>query len=163
MNEYDSSTAYPCRARPVHHVPVEPHGQPVIIFLTVCTKNRRPVLASPDTHLLIREVWSGASHWSVGRYMVMPDHLHLFCSPGTIPPRALKNWVSYWKSELSRLVGAQEGSFWQKDFWDTQIRHRESYAAKWEYVRNNPVRAGLVPKTADWPYQGELNSLRWRE
>ena len=35
----------------------------------------------------------------------------------------------------------------------------ESYDDKWEYVRLNPVRHGLVVRPGDWPYQGELNVL----
>ena len=31
-----------------------------------------------------------------------------------------------------------------KGFFDHLIRHSESYSEKWEYVRQNPVRAGLV-------------------
>jgi hypothetical protein len=27
----------------------------------------------------------------------------------------------------------------------------------------NPVRAGLVSRPEEWPYQGELNVLEWRE
>jgi hypothetical protein len=36
-----------------------------------------------------------------------------------------------------------------------------SYDEKWEYVRSNPVRHSYVTDPADWPYQGELNELRW--
>lgn len=92
--------------------------------------------------------------------MVMPDHIHLFCAPGTIPPESLQSWVAYWKHLVAFVSG---GSFWQKNFWDTQLRRHESYAAKWDYVRNNPVRAGLVTKPEEWPYQGELNVLRWHD
>jgi hypothetical protein len=57
-----------------------------------------------------------------------------------------------------RLIPSQE---WQTDHWDTRLRSGESYDAKWEYVRNNPVRAGLVKTADEWPYQGELNVLPW--
>jgi REP element-mobilizing transposase RayT len=50
---------------------------------------------------------------------------------------------------------------WQRHFWDRQLRKSESYDQKWQYVIENPVRAGLVTKPEDWPYQGELNVLRW--
>jgi putative transposase len=36
------------------------------------------------------------------------------------------------------------------------LRNDESYSQKWEYVRENPVRAGLVVRADEWPYQGEL-------
>ena len=39
------------------------------------------------------------------------------------------------------------------------IRHSESYAEKWEYVRQNPVRAGLVTNADDWRWQGEIVRL----
>jgi len=28
---------------------------------------------------------------------------------------------------------------------------------KWEYIRQNPVRAGLVSVPDDWPYQFQFN------
>jgi len=48
------------------------------------------------------------------------------------------------------------GILWQPGFFDHLLRNDESYAQKWEYVRQNPVRAGLVKFTEDWPYQGEV-------
>ena len=38
-----------------------------------------------------------------------------------------------------------------------------SYDEKWQYVRNNPVRHGLVESAEKWPYQGELNRLEWHD
>ena len=90
----------------------------------------------------------------------MPDHIHLFCAPGTLPPEPLRSWVSFWKRRVTQAHGSP---LWQKNLWDTQLRRHESYAAKWNYVRENPVRAGLVARTEDWAYQGELNPLRWHE
>ena len=54
-------------------------------------------------------------------------------------------------------------TIFQRDQWDTQLRAGDSYAIKWEYIRNNPVRKGLVVHADDWPYQGELNILRWHD
>ncbi|MDO4365539.1 MAG: SpoIIE family protein phosphatase [bacterium] len=51
----------------------------------------------------------------------------------------------------------------QRDCWDRQLRTGESYAQKWEYVRNNPVRKGLVAHADEWPYQGQVNVLEWHE
>ena len=30
------------------------------------------------------------------------------------------------------------------------------YAEKWNHVRQNPVRGGLVARAEEWPYQGEV-------
>ncbi len=53
----------------------------------------------------------------------------------------------------------QVGPFWQKGFFDHILRSAESYDQKWDYVRQNPVRAGLVREAQDWPYQGEVFRL----
>jgi hypothetical protein len=41
------------------------------------------------------------------------------------------------------------------------LRRDENYHQKWEYVRANPVRAGLVKDAEEWNYQGALNYLPW--
>jgi putative transposase len=48
---------------------------------------------------------------------------------------------------------------WQEGFFDHLLRSRESYSQKWNYVRMNPVRAGLSRTLEEWPYQGEIISL----
>jgi len=47
-------------------------------------------------------------------------------------------------------------NLWQPGFFDHLLRHDESYAEKWLYVRDNPVREHLVAKWDDWPYHGEI-------
>ncbi len=155
--------AFPQRKRPTHQPLVEQHNRAVIVFLTVCSKDRHPIFATPIFHRAFQTAWRNAGNWLVGRYVIMPDHIHLFCAPGVLPVEPLRNWVRYWKSAVCKNVGAPTGVLWQRDFWDTQLRRHENYSAKWEYVRNNPVRAGLVAGVDDWPYRGELNVLRWHE
>jgi hypothetical protein len=41
-------------------------------------------------------------------------------------------------------------------FFDHVLRSNESYAQKWTYVRENPLRAGLAKSAEQWPYQGEI-------
>jgi putative transposase len=49
---------------------------------------------------------------------------------------------------------------WQPGFFDHLLRSSESYSEKWEYVRLNPVRKGLVDRPEEWPYQGQIIPLR---
>jgi putative transposase len=156
-------TEFADRSRPAHHSPVERGHQSIIVFLTVCTHARKPVLARDDVHELMRTVWR-SGHWRVGRYVLMPDHVHLFCSPGTHPPTPLSSWVKYWKSMVSnQWPRPGEHPVWQRDYWDTQLRPHDHYGERWEYVRQNPVRAGLVNQADSWPYQGEIETLMWRD
>ena len=51
---------------------------------------------------------------------------------------------------------------WQPDCWDTQMRSYDHYVEKVAYVRQNPVRKGLVPTEDAWPCQGEMSVIEWR-
>jgi hypothetical protein len=42
---------------------------------------------------------------------------------------------------------------WQEGCFDRLLRSDESLSDKWEYLRQNPVRAGLVANPEDWPFQ----------
>ncbi|WP_269539892.1 REP-associated tyrosine transposase [Cerasicoccus fimbriatus] len=154
----------PDRKRPARQPIYDQFNRANIIFLTVCTAQRKPILANHAAHERLRQCWQEADHWRVGRYVIMPDHIHLFCSPARVDHLPLKKWVAYWKSTASRQWPAKEDQpIWQMDGWDRQLRSGESYSAKWLYVRNNPVRHGLVDSPENWPFQGELNVLFWHD
>ena len=61
------------------HPPIiERHNEPVIIYLTVCSKDRKSIFAFADSAAVIVDAWQRASSWLVGRYVIMRDHVHLF-------------------------------------------------------------------------------------
>jgi REP element-mobilizing transposase RayT len=153
----------PGRRHPVHK-PIFNHGnQTPITFVTVNTHQRKSILAKRDTAETIVAAWKAAETWLVGKYVIMPDHVHLFCAPRDVVVE-LKRWVKFWKSTVSRYwPRPEEQPIWQLDFWDTQLRRGESYSQKWDYVWRNPVRKGLVQNPEDWPYAGEINPLMWHE
>jgi putative transposase len=148
----------PGRKHPTHGVLISLQ-QPAIVFLTVCTKDRQSWLAQPNVHDALRKIWLSTDTWLVGDYLLMPDHVHLFCAPRDLTV-TLPRWVSFWKRELSCLHLPKTGQ-WQRDFWDTRLRRSENYDQKWTYVRENPVRAGLVQTPEAWPFQGRMNVLSW--
>jgi REP element-mobilizing transposase RayT len=74
------------RKHPVHLPSVERFNTPIIVFLTVCTKDRKPILANEAAHQLLRDAWRVQPSWTVGRYIVMPHHIHLFCAPAELQP-----------------------------------------------------------------------------
>ncbi|CAN5545784.1 hypothetical protein BH20VER3_BH20VER3_14180 [soil metagenome] len=152
------------RKHPAHWTPIERGNQPVLIFLTVCSAKQKPILANDDAAAVIVGAWQEANHWLVGRYIILPDHIHLFCAPGRPDALPVQKWVAFWKSKASKIwPHPAEQPIWQMDCWDTQLRAGQSYDAKWDYVRQNAVRHGLVVQADDWPYQGELNILQWHE
>ena len=60
--------------------------------------------------------------------------------------------------KINVLLG-RSGAIWQEEFFDHVLRSSESYSQKWDYVKENPVRAGLVRSSDEWPWQGEMESL----
>ncbi len=159
-----STSLQASRKTPAHHPILSVNNRSPIVFLTVCSYNRLPIFNKPDVHDLLKLSWHMANAWHVGRYVLMPDHIHLFCAPNSLDAPSLERWVHFWKSEASRhWPRLDEQPIWQKSFWDTQLRRGESYSEKWEYVRNNPMRANLCSDPTEWPFQGELNSLMWHD
>ena len=139
-------------------------NQSVIQFISCNIAKRRPLLARPEIHCVLLESWRKADHWLVGRYVIMPDHIHFFCAPRHVPTTPLKRWMEFWRADATRhWPHLMEKPIWQKDFFDRQLRGGESYREKWFYELENPVKAKLVARWEDWPYQGELDVLSWHE
>jgi REP element-mobilizing transposase RayT len=136
-----------------------------IYFVTACTFNRRGILARKALHepfLTFAE--AGEAHGAyIGAYVIMPDHIHLFVA--VEQDKNLSDWMKSLKNALSRSLRATgiESPHWQKGFFDHVLRSHESYSQKWEYVRDNPVRAGLVRKWEEWAYRGEIWELEYRK
>ena len=201
QNRQSAIGDFPQRHHPSRNSVVTFHdNRSIMLYVTVVTEKRMPVLSSRETHDIIISSWKAADLWLVGRYMIMPDHIHFFCAPSSYPPPDFHRWMAYWKSLAAkaywralggsrscatagdtdararvppvvadasdareRVPPARNPPLFQRDCWDRQLRTGESYAQKWEYVRNNPVRKGLVANVDEWPYQGELNVLHWHE
>lgn len=129
-----------------------------IVFVTVCTQQREKRLASFAVHEALLKAWSKADLWMIGAYIIMPDHIHFFCSP-THEDCVIENWITFWKRQFRRELGETAPRF-QSGSFHHRLRGEENYGEKWEYVRANPVRAGLVKNSDDWLYQGVIHELR---
>jgi putative transposase len=144
--------------RPAHGVYISPTN-PTIVFVTVCCHQRRPWLATDKHHRLLHDIWQDSSHWVVGRYVLMPDHLHLFAAPQQ-EAVAFDAWVKYWKSQFTKR-NRNAMCVWQTDHWDTRIRSLIHYEERAQYMFDNPIRANLAQAANAWPYKGEVYELRW--
>ena len=162
---------------------------PVYFVTTCTHQRRPILAATAVADILTGEWRAaGERHgWLVGRYVVMPDHAHFFCAAQP-NAKSLSVFIGAWKEWTSKRIvrelgltavaaGVDRGSpdatthdnprspraattrIWQREFFDHVLRSEESYAEKWEYVRQNPVRAGLTTRAQDWPFQGEIYPL----
>ena len=134
------------------------HDEPVY-FVTFCVHKRASLLASVGIHSAFIQFANRALrefNVAVGRYVLMPDHVHFFVCGGK--DFLLGRWVGTLKQALARGISRSrsQGQVWQEGFFDHVLRNDESMSQKWEYIRQNPVRAGLVDHAEDWPFQGEI-------
>ena len=116
--------------------------RPTIVFLTVCTLHRALTLAQESYHDALVKAWAEANAWLVGAYVIMPDHIHLFCAPKN-EEITIEQSIVFWKRQFRRRSGPTALRFQSRGF-HHRLRRDENYHQKWEYVRANPVRAGLV-------------------
>jgi len=112
--------------------------QPVY-FVTFATRDRKSIPSLHRAQLALEEYGHSATstfNVPLGRYVIMPDHVHLFVRGG-------RNFTfSSWIGGLKRAISVALGSprIWQPGFFDHILRSDESYAEKWNYVRDNLVR-----------------------
>ena len=84
--------------------------------------------------------------WYLRLLVLMPDHLHALLS---VPAEgSMRQLIAQTKHFLAKDAGIA----WQRGFFDHRLRREESLFEKAAYVRQNPVRQGLVAKPDDWQY-----------
>jgi len=145
-------------------------GGPNWVFLTVCTEKRERWLAQTSVQRALHDIWEHtAKAWLVSDYLLMPDHLHLFCAPHDLK-FTIERWIGFWKDQLAKNLKNQGGAAtppcqingkFQAGGFHHRLRDGESYSQKWQYVRENPVRAGLVAHPEEWPYFGRVHEIHF--
>ena len=138
--------ARPFFRHPAHPPPVRRHNEPVIVLVTVCVACRREILNQAPVRDALLSAWHDAGDWVVGTYVVMPDHVHVFCAPAGEASCSPRHWAGYWK----RQAGEREQSLrrqFQADCWDVQMRRcaaKTTTSRSWiTYVRTLFGRASL--------------------
>ena len=94
----------------------------------------------------------------------MPDHLHFIVRLD--PESRLADYVRLLKQTLTRGMQAegiveQDAPLWQHGFFDRLLRSSERHSSAWEYMLSNPLDAGLAAVPTDWPFQGEVEPIRF--
>ena len=128
-----------------------PDHKVIIYFVTLCVEGRRPVLANPHVLLAVKNAIAQLRRWEVMAAVIMPDHAHMIVSPVEDRDLSIGDFAAGFKRLLRKELGSQDWQ-WQRGCFDRLLRSDEDLESKWIYVQENPVRAGLVQRSEDWPY-----------
>jgi REP element-mobilizing transposase RayT len=130
-----------------------------IYFVTFSTRER---FLLPDEQRQV--VLNAFHHWNGSRLRLhvvcaMPDHVHALIEPinGHELSKVLHSIKSFAANKINESLG-REGALWQVESFDRIIRDPEDYLQKWEYIRANPAKDGLVqePRQYPWLFEDEV-------
>ncbi len=87
--------------------------------------------------------------WHLTLFLLMPDHVHALLSFAR--DESMSHVIRDWK----RFHARTNHVIWQEDYFDHRLRNDErgqQLSAKMNYIRRNPVAAGLCIRVEDWPW-----------
>ena len=101
------------------------------------------------TLLKSAEFYDSKFRWHIALFLLMPDHVHAllaFKRDGSMS-RVIGNW-KHFHARKNRIE-------WQEGFFDHRLRddeRGEQLQVKVNYIRQNPVVAGLCASAEEWPW-----------
>ena len=89
-------------------------------------------------------------------YVVMPNHAHVLFRPigGYDVPGIMKSWKGFTAFQINKRMG-RKGKLWQAESWDRLIRNERHFYKTAEYIRLNPLMAGLREGFILWERNNE--------
>jgi len=85
-------------------------------------------------------------------YVIMPNHVHILMRPLV---NGISKTMQLLKGRSSRRIN--EGTFWQKGFFDFSVISEEKFKEKFNYTHHNPVKRGLVERAEDYKHSSAKN------
>src|SRR5207247_6433916 len=130
---------------------------PQRVFLTMCTFQRRryfedaALVALVHSHLLHA---IEKRHGEITAYCFMPDHLHLLTIGASDDFNARHCAEVFRRQSAYYFRRTGHGRLWQEGYYDRVLREEEATLKVIRYIVDNPVRAGLCPEAAAYPFSG---------
>jgi REP-associated tyrosine transposase len=125
------------------------------VFVTFCC-SFDPLPESARSIVLRHCLHDRGTKAAIHAVVVMPDHVHILLTPLRDLEGNLYSLVEILQGikgasahSLNRALG-RAGPAWQEESFDHVLRSDESFAEKVEYIRQNPVRRGLVNRPEDY-------------
>jgi REP element-mobilizing transposase RayT len=134
------------------------------LFVTFCAGCLDPLPESVRDIVLRHCLHDHGTKAVIHAAVVMPDHVHLLLTPLRDADGNVYSLVEILQGikgasahSLNRAL-RRSGPVWQEESFDHVLRSVENFEEKLEYIRQNPVRRGLVTAAEDyrwlWVEQG---------
>ncbi len=127
-------------------------------FITFSCYRRQPKLSFPEaSDLFVQCLEDMRRRFAMCIYglVVMPEHVHLLVDePGqaTLADAIHFLKLSFSKRQHSRTRATVSSSFWQKRYYDRNVRDAQEFTVKLRYLHRNPVERGLVKEPGEWKW-----------
>jgi REP element-mobilizing transposase RayT len=82
--------------------------------------------------------------YRLGAFAIMPNHVHALVTPQGIALRDICYSWKHWTARQVNVARGASGELWQTESFDHIVRNEEHLTRFYEYVRQNPARAGLT-------------------
>lgn len=106
----------------------------------------------------IAEIVSKSIHFYAGNkyelycFTIMPNHVHiLFKLHDSILSKVLQDIKKYTAREANKIL-LRNGQFWHQESYDHVVRNDAELRRIFNYILQNPVKAGLVQNWGDWQW-----------
>ena len=122
-------------------------------FVTFCCYHRRRLFTTDESRRIFESALERVRRsyrLYVYGYIVMPEHVHLLLSE---PQQdTLADALKSLKQGVSRRLIGDADHFWQKRYYDFNIRNYSQFVEKLRYIHRNPVKLGLCERPEDWEW-----------
>ena len=90
--------------------------------------------------------------YSLIAFCVMPNHVYAVVQPRVPVPRITRAVKGFTARTANALLGRTGEPFWQDETYDHWIRNENELHRVVRYTERNPVAAGLVESSEQWPW-----------
>src|SRR3954468_2183586 len=123
-------------------------------FITASTFQKRQLLQSDRMRQLLVDVllhYRQEQRYLLHDFVLMPDHFHLLITPIVTLERAMQFVKGAFSFRAKRELGFTH-EIWQPSYYDRRVRDAEEFFAFREYIRQNPVKKGMVASAEQYEY-----------
>jgi putative transposase len=144
-------------------------------FVTFSCYHRRPLFTTDASRRAFENALERVRRnfrLRVYGYVVMPEHIHILVSEpdpdggplkpdfglsGEVQQHTLADALKSLKQGVARRLIGGGDHFWQKRYYDFNVRNHEQFVEKLHYIHSNPVKQGLCERPEDWPWSSFLH------